>query len=93
MKRLMESQNTIYCGNLSGLAYVKNSKDQPSNVHFYTSVCVNTADNTTKVSYKVCAFEEQADEFKQSYTSYEEAIAAYNKLVEEFSAHNKPKSS
>jgi hypothetical protein len=79
---LLKLEDKIYAVNLSGLAYIKSSKGNSSNVYFTTSCVVNTKDNSVKVEYTVEAFESGwVDYVCFKTTNYQEAVDKYNELA------------
>lgn len=85
--QILNPSKTIYCGNLEGMAYVKNSKGYSSNVTLYTSAIVDTKTNTAIISYSVSVFDNMTDAYSEKFTDYNLAIAKYNELAEKWNGH------
>lgn len=81
MPHLMDHQAQIFAGNLKGMGYVKDSADKADNISFFISCTINTADNSTKVEYSIEVFVRRPDEYKQSFTNFNEAVDKYNELL------------
>lgn len=85
---LLELDNRIYCGKLEGLAVIRNSNGNKTNLTFYTSCIVDTKTNNVIVQYKVQAFEKDlADYAVLTTTNYQEAVAFYNELAVKLNAY------
>ena len=72
----------IICGELSGMAYIKDSKGKSSNLQFYTSCVVSTENNNVIVRYRVQAFDNTNEDYEVFTTTvYKDAIDKYNELA------------
>jgi len=85
---LMTPTHGEYACNLRGMAYVKNSKGQSSNVHFYIGVRIDTSNNSADVIYTIEMFKHgQEDYFRGDFTNYQQAVAKYNELATKWNGY------
>jgi hypothetical protein len=80
--RLLEEEQKLYTGNITGMAYIRNSKGGTANLYFHIVCWINRLDNSTSVKYSVKAFESHwSDHEYFETTDYSAALEKYNELA------------